>query len=107
LSKYEYADFIEKFNLPELDRKENVFPTILPNYDHSPRSARKGFILHNSTPELFRVHVRKTIESIKDKQPEHKIIFLRSWNEWAEGNYIEPDLVFKDGYLKALKQELE
>jgi hypothetical protein len=106
LSKFEYSDFIEKFNLPEFDRKENVFPIILPNYDHSPRSKRKGFILINSTPDLFRIHVRKTLEYIKDKQPDHKIIFLRSWNEWAEGNYIEPDLVFKHGYLNALKEEL-
>ena len=41
------------------------------------------------------------------KEDEHKIIFLRSWNEWAEGNYMEPDLVFGHGYIKALREALE
>lgn len=61
-------------------------------------------IYTGSTPELFKKHVLDAMELVKDKQPEHKIIFLRSWNEWAEGNYMEPDLKFGHGYLDALKE---
>ena len=43
------------------------------------------------------------LDIVKNKQPEHRIIFLRSWNEWAEGNYMEPDLKFGHGYLDALR----
>ena len=28
---------------------------------------------------------------------------LKSWNEWGEGNYIEPDTEFGHGYLEALR----
>jgi hypothetical protein len=34
------------------------------------------------------------------------MIFLKSWNEWAEGNYIEPDIKYGHGYLNALKKEI-
>lgn len=36
------------------------------------------------------------------KPKEERIVFLKSWNEWAEGNYMEPDLKFGRGYLEAL-----
>jgi hypothetical protein len=28
---------------------------------------------------------------------------LKSWNEWGEGNYMEPDLKYGKGYIKALR----
>ena len=34
-------------------------------------------------------------------------IFVKSWNEWAEGNHLEPDLKFGRGYLEVLKEEIE
>lgn len=38
------------------------------------------------------------------KNSEHKIAFLMSWNEWAEGNYVEPDLKYGHGYLDVLRE---
>lgn len=95
-----------KFFSGEEDSLEYVYPSIFPNWDHSPRSARKGHILHNSTPQKFKKHVLNVLDSIKGKRSENQIVFLRSWNEWAEGNYMEPDLKFGKGYLKALKEAL-
>ncbi|MBQ4014341.1 MAG: glycoside hydrolase family 99-like domain-containing protein, partial [Treponema sp.] len=33
--------------------------------------------------------------------------FLKSWNEWAEGNYIEPDLKYGKAYITALKNAID
>ena len=38
---------------------------------------------------------------------EENIIFIKSWNEWGEGNYLEPDLKFGKSYLEELKRALE
>jgi hypothetical protein len=46
------------------------------------------------------------LELVKQKEEEHKIVFLTSWNEWAEGNYVEPDLKFGTGFLDVLREKL-
>lgn len=106
LNTIKYSDIVKNLIVNKLDIKEYIHPTIIPNFDHSPRSGRKGLIYTGSTPELFRILTRKAIEIVKNKKREHRIIFLRSWNEWAEGNYVEPDLVHGKKYLEVLKDEI-
>lgn len=98
---------INKYLYVKEDRWENVFPSLLPNWDRSARSGRKARIYTNSTPEVFKGQLSTVIDLLKDKDDEHKITFLMSWNEWAEGNYIEPDLKFGHGYLEVLKEMLK
>ena len=86
--------------LEETDRKETSIPFIIPNWDHTPRSGRNGSVMYNSTPDLFQQQVSTVLEGISTKK--QKIIFLKSWNEWAEGNYMEPDLKWGKGYIQAL-----
>jgi hypothetical protein len=85
-----------------IDSFEKVIPTILPNWDHTPRTGKRGTILYGSTPELFKVFLRKKYDLIKDKPFENRFLMIKSWNEWAEGNYLEPDLRFGRKYLEAL-----
>ena len=90
----------------DTDREENAFPCIIPNWDHTPRSGKRGMVFYGSTPELFRQHVHETLERIIHKPFDKRIVIIKSWNEWAEGNYMEPDLKFGKGYLDALHDEL-
>ena len=60
----------------------------------------------NSTPEKFEKTLQEALTLIENKQSEHKILFLKSWNEWAEGNYVEPDLKYGHGYLDVLRRQL-
>lgn len=91
----------------EDDYDENVFPTMMPNWDHTPRSGRGGSVLHKSTPDLFKQHAKDVLATMENKSEEHKIVFLKSWNEWGEGNYMEPDLKYGRGYINALKEAIE
>ncbi len=102
LDKYRYKDIIENF-YTDIDKQINAYPSIIPQWDRSPRSGRKAVIYTGSTPKLFDKHIKDALEIIKDKPDEQKILFLRSWNEWAEGNYVEPDLKFGNKYLDTLK----
>ena len=43
---------------------------------------------------------------VKNKKSDDRIIFLKSWNEWGEGNYIEPDIKYGHGYLDTLQNAL-
>lgn len=91
----------------DMERKEDIYPVMIPNWDHTPRSGVKGDLYTNSTPELFEKHVVDVLEHIKNKKKNHQIAFLKSWNEWGEGNYMEPDLRYGKGYLNALKNALK
>jgi hypothetical protein len=95
----------EQFACP-IDNYDNVIPTILPNWDHTPRTGSRGIVLCGSTPELFRECLHKKIELIKDKPFDQRFLMIKSWNEWAEGNYLEPDLKFGCRYLEAIKSEV-
>lgn len=105
LDKYKYESIIP-YLVGEREKNENVYPFIIPNWDRSPRSGRRAVIYTGSTPELFKKHVDNVLNYVSEKQPDHRIIFLRSWNEWAEGNYMEPDLRFGHGYLDALRDSI-
>lgn len=95
-----------KYFSNENDTIEEVIPSIIPAWDHTPRSGYDGLVLHDSTPKLFQMHIRKVFERISKKKGEKKIVFIKSWNEWAEGNYMEPDRRWGTQYLEVLKNEL-
>ena len=84
----------------KIDSQEFIIPSLLPNWDHSPRSGNKFSILTDCSPTLFKKLCLRTFNGIKNK--ENKIVFVKSWNEWGEGNYMEPDLKYGKGYINAL-----
>ena len=85
---------------------EHAYPCVVPNWDNSPRSGVRAVVLKNSTPGLFRKHLHDALRLVADRPLENRIVFLKSWNEWAEGNYVEPDLRFGRQYLEAIRDEV-
>lgn len=100
VDKYDYAKLI-KYLVAHCCEKENLFPCIMPGWDRSPRS-KTAEVWVNNTPELFEKHVQEAVDLVGKKDFDKRIIFLRSWNEWGEGNYVEPDLQYGHGYLDAI-----
>lgn len=103
----EYSEAI-KHLVPDLSQFNcEAYPCVYPNWDNTPRKGRKGLVLVNSSPELFENHLRKAVDALEGRTAEHKLVFLKSWNEWAEGNYLEPDTKWGLQYLQALKRVIE
>lgn len=103
----EYQDYVDNY-LAELNCLDNVHACINPNFDHSPRSSYKGVILNNSTPNKWANLCSKAIEfSIKKHIGDENIVFIKAWNEWGEGNYLEPDSKYGIEYIHALKKVLD
>lgn len=100
---YDYLNAMEKMVIPS-DSQDNILPTICPNFDHTPRSGMRGLVYTNSTPERFKKHASQILEIVAKKK--NQVVFLKSWNEWGEGNYMEPDLKFGKGYIDALREAL-
>lgn len=96
----EYSDMYPKF-FNKTDQRENIVPSLIPNWDHTPRSGKMGTVLTGSSPELFKAHCIEVLEGIAHKK--NPLVFLKSWNEWGEGNYVEPDTKFGHGFLEAIR----
>ncbi len=103
---YRYKSMM-KYAVKEIDKTEGIYPTIIPNWDHTPRSGVGGRVFIGSTPTLFERHVTNIIDITKDKSRSDNFVFLKSWNEWGEGNYIEPDLKYGKAYLDVLASKLK
>lgn len=98
---FEYSDAI-KYMFDDRASQKQVIPTIFPNWDHSPRSGSNAFILNHSTPKLFGRVAREAKKIVSSKPDSEQIVFIASWNEWGEGNHMEPDQKFGKGYIEAL-----
>lgn len=103
--RYDYPNVAKHFFAPE-DNWENVFPTIMPQWDRTARVGKHEGVYDHATPKEFQKHIEDAIKVIEHKQDEHKILFLRSWNEWGEGNYVEPDERYGHGWLEAIRNSL-
>ena len=120
--KMAYTRFQEKIGLPTIYSYKKAIGYFVPNtlpqtrypqvinaWDNTPRSGANGLVFHGSTPELFRNALRRAFDLIRDpaRRKDERLVFLKSWNEWAEGNHLEPDLRDGHGYLEAIRDELD
>jgi MoaA/NifB/PqqE/SkfB family radical SAM enzyme len=100
-----YDSFVQYMETSSLEEREH--PIVFPNWDNTPRSGARGLVLDGSTPELFLKHLRDAVSKAQHfTQKEERIVFIKAWNEWAEGNYLEPDRKFGHAYLDAVKTAL-
>ena len=84
-----------------------LYPCVYPNWDNTPRTGRRGMVMVDSSPELFRQHLRQALALARQQPAGRRLLWIRSWNEWGEWNYLEPDRVTGLGYLEVLREELE
>ena len=105
-ARYDFRK-LYKHLLGEYEKRNDVYPLIIPNWDHTPRSEKNGYVFTHSEPAVFEKHVEYVLNAIKDKPEDDKICFLKAWNEWGEGNYMEPDIKYGRGYIETLKKVLE
>ena len=95
-----YADYAKSF----FEKNPSFIPCVDPDFDHSPRSGGKWLIMNGSTPEKWGElcgAVKRTLDNRNDE-----LLFIKSWNEWGEGNYLEPDMRWGRSYLDVLSKIL-
>ena len=78
-------------------------PCIIPNWDNSPRSGAKSLVLLNSSPAVFEKYFQKIMYQFQKDPDNQPFIVIKSWNEWAEGNYLEPDEEHGRRWLQVIK----
>ena len=97
-----YKTVSRYFNPNDKIALEKYIPTILTGWDHTPRGGKIGYVYTGYNPQVLEKQLEKTLDTISKKS--NPIVFLKSWNEWGEGNYLEPDQRYGYQYLNVIKK---
>ena len=104
---YDYGTFVrEKGYLKHTTEK--LFRAVTPGFDNTVRRANRAMVTDGTTPVLYKTWLTDVaLETMENASLDDKLIFINAWNEWAEGAYLEPDLKWQYGYLKATADALK
>ena len=83
--------------------EKKIYPGVFPQWDNSPRRKYKGTFFYNMNKDTF----KKQIQNLKRKHINSEFMYVNAWNEWGEGNYLEPDTEHQYAYLEAVKNAIK
>lgn len=101
----DYAKGVLNLNIDFPHQK--YIPCVFPNWDNSARSGNKSLIFKNATPRAWKIHLSMTVSKLELNKVNPPYIIIKSWNEWAEGNHLEPDIKFGLQWLESVKEVKE
>ncbi len=68
------------------------FKTVMAPWDNTPRYKNKAIVCINAEGNTYRNWLTHAcVDTYRRYRNDERIVFLHSWNEWAEGTFIEPD----------------
>ncbi len=81
-----------------------TFRGVTPMWDNTARRQQRRNDRRRHVTELFGAWTTHALEQTRTwHEGESRLLFVNAWNEWAEGNHLEPDAVHGRGYLEALR----
>ncbi|MDD3722640.1 MAG: glycoside hydrolase family 99-like domain-containing protein [Lutibacter sp.] len=98
---FDYKKGVLNFNAVFPHKK--YISCVFPNWDNTARSGNKAMIFKNATPQTWKIHLENAVKELIKNPENPQIIVIKSWNEWAEGNYLEPDSKFGLKWLEVIK----
>lgn len=102
----DYKIMIEKI----LSKPTPPYPYIrcvTPGFDNTARRPHNATILLNADVGAYEDWLIKAVEWTEiNNQPHEQIVFINAWNEWAEGNHLEPDSKNGRAYLEATRRAI-
>jgi lipopolysaccharide biosynthesis protein len=98
----DYVKFASQQKLPDY----KMFPGISPMWDNSSRRKNNPLIFYNSTPDTYKKWFITILKKFTPYSKEENFVFINAWNEWAEGNHLEPDQKWGRQYLQATKEAI-
>lgn len=90
-------------------KSEHVYRSVLTSFDNTARKSVSGAQIYlGLNPSTYKVWLKDVIQENKETHNESEnIVFINSWNEWAEGSHLEPDMKYGYAYLQATKEAIE
>ncbi|MEY2468326.1 MAG: hypothetical protein QOF21_1024 [Actinomycetota bacterium] len=84
------------------------FPCVTPSWDNWPRrQAGNAWLFRDATPDAYERWLTEVVARRPARRGDDDLVFINGWNEWAEGNHLEPDLRFGHAWLEATARALQ
>lgn len=99
-------DEIWDYILKMTPRNEKCVPGAFVDWDNTPRKGVRGMVADGASPDKFEKYLTEQIQRAREIYKKD-MLFVFSWNEWAEGGYLEPDEKNGYAYLEAVKAALK
>jgi hypothetical protein len=87
----------------ERGTSDRYYPGVMVNFDNTARRQASPDIWFGSNPYTFRRWLAAAVASVAHRDPEHRLVFINAWNEWAEGAVLEPSDRFGSTFLQAVR----
>ncbi len=102
-----YADLLSKM-ISRPDPMYKMFPGVTPGWDNTARRKNGAFIILDNSPDLYAFWLRREIVTSKRRfKDDERLVFINAWNEWGEGNHLEPDQQWGLEFLRATRRALD
>jgi hypothetical protein len=96
-----------KFALSQHLPEYPFFPSACPSWDNAARRKRGGMIFRDATPDKYGAWLTEVLKREALREQKHSLVFVNAWNEWAEGNHLEPCRRWGHAYLDATRAAVE
>lgn len=104
---YDYKAWVD-YRISRTKPQYKEYPCVSPGFDNSPRRVGKNFFaFKNANPEDYRRWLKYYMDTFEPFSEEENFIFVNAWNEWAEGNHLEPDIKWSRKFLEATKRVID
>lgn len=97
-----YRSYVHQFETAVLNK--HTYPLVYSDWDNTPRCGKDGWLFNDFSPELFEELCFKAMKATVNKPADEQFLIIKSWNEWAEGNYLEPDQRYGHACLHAFRK---
>src|SRR5581483_12149463 len=101
-----YSRVAERLSRPRPTVGIPQFPLVLSGWDDTPRYGRAGIVMEGYAPEILEATVAEACRQVRAREPNERLVILKSWNEWSEGNYLEPDERYGRAWIHACARGL-
>lgn len=107
LKVYDYRESKKAMQDRKLDYP--FYPCIMVGWDNTPRRGKNAIVIKNQSPEVFENSLVWGIQKLDEFSSvlDDRILFINAWNEWAEGNYLEPSADHGHSYLDVVKKTFQ
>jgi lipopolysaccharide biosynthesis protein len=102
---YDYNEFVD-YNISHPCRPADytLFPGATPSWDNTARRGNKAAVFTHANPGKFKEWLMAIKQGYNPADAEKNFIFINAWNEWAEGNHLEPCQKWGTAYLEAIRE---